>query len=195
MSRAHPEPPFAPPGRFPDLLLPGKPRVLRERPSQGKEGPEGPRWAGVEQWSRPGSGWGWPREGACPGPAGAPRSLALSWRPSQWYPEVRHHCPHTPILLVGTKLDLRDDKDTVERLRDKKLTPITYPQGLAMAREIGEGPPACRPVPVPALAHRAASLLPAPRLGQVPGVLSADAARPEDRVRRGHPGRALPAAR
>ncbi|XP_015415348.1 PREDICTED: ras-related C3 botulinum toxin substrate 3 [Myotis davidii] len=55
----------------------------------------------------------------------------------QWYPEVRHHCPHTPILLVGTKLDLRDDKDTIERLRDKKLAPITYPQGLAMAREIG----------------------------------------------------------
>lgn len=56
----------------------------------------------------------------------------------QWYPEVRHHCPNTPIILVGTKLDLRDDKDTIERLRDKKLSPITYPQGLAMAREIGE---------------------------------------------------------
>ncbi|XP_028643740.1 ras-related C3 botulinum toxin substrate 3 [Grammomys surdaster] len=57
---------------------------------------------------------------------------------AKWYPEVRHHCPHTPILLVGTKLDLRDDKDTIERLRDKKLAPITYPQGLAMAREIGD---------------------------------------------------------
>ncbi|TKS90274.1 Ras-related C3 botulinum toxin substrate 1 p21-Rac1 [Collichthys lucidus] len=51
--------------------------------------------------------------------------------------KVRHHCPNTPIILVGTKLDLRDDKDTIERLRDKKLSPITYPQGLAMAREIG----------------------------------------------------------
>lgn len=39
---------------------------------------------------------------------------------------------------MGTKLDLRDDKDTIERLRDKKLAPITYPQGLAMAREIGK---------------------------------------------------------
>ncbi|RMB95176.1 hypothetical protein DUI87_28163 [Hirundo rustica rustica] len=57
---------------------------------------------------------------------------------AKWYPEVRHHCPNTPIILVGTKLDLRDDKDTIERLRDKKLAPITYPQGLAMAREIGE---------------------------------------------------------
>ncbi|KAG2461112.1 LRC45 protein, partial [Polypterus senegalus] len=57
---------------------------------------------------------------------------------AKWYPEVRHHCPNTPIILVGTKLDLRDDKDTIERLRDKKLAPITYPQGLAMAREIGK---------------------------------------------------------
>uniref|UniRef100_A0A671E8G4 small monomeric GTPase n=1 Tax=Rhinolophus ferrumequinum TaxID=59479 RepID=A0A671E8G4_RHIFE len=65
---------------------------------------------------------------------------------AKWYPEVRHHCPHTPILLVGTKLDLRDDKDTVERLRDKKLAPITYPQGLAMAREIGEWAPPGLPV-------------------------------------------------
>lgn len=55
----------------------------------------------------------------------------------QWYPEVRHHCPLTPIILVGTKLDLRDDKDTTEKLKEKKLSPITYPQGLAMAKDIG----------------------------------------------------------
>jgi Ras-related C3 botulinum toxin substrate 1 len=56
---------------------------------------------------------------------------------AKWYPEVRHHCPSTPIILVGTKLDLRDDKNTIDKLRDKKLQPITYPQGLAMAKEIG----------------------------------------------------------
>uniref|UniRef100_A0A668A1T1 small monomeric GTPase n=1 Tax=Myripristis murdjan TaxID=586833 RepID=A0A668A1T1_9TELE len=56
---------------------------------------------------------------------------------AKWYPEVRHHCPNTPIILVGTKLDLRDDKDTIEKLKEKKLAPITYPQGLAMAKEIG----------------------------------------------------------
>ena len=38
---------------------------------------------------------------------------------------------------MGTKLDLRDDKDTTEKLREKKLSPINYPQGLAMAKEIG----------------------------------------------------------
>ena len=46
----------------------------------------------------------------------------------QWYPEVSHHCPNTPIILVGTKLDLRDDKETLEKLREKRLSPITYPQ-------------------------------------------------------------------
>ncbi|KAK0155312.1 Ras-related C3 botulinum toxin substrate 2 [Merluccius polli] len=54
----------------------------------------------------------------------------------QWYPEVRHHCPSTPIILVGTKLDLRDEKETIEKLKEKKLAPITYPQGLALAKEI-----------------------------------------------------------
>ncbi|XP_023507514.1 ras-related C3 botulinum toxin substrate 3 isoform X1 [Equus przewalskii] len=71
---------------------------------------------------------------------------------AKWYPEVRHHCPHTPILLVGTKLDLRDDKDTIERLRDKKLAPITYPQGLAMAREIVSPHPRCSLLTAPSLA-------------------------------------------
>lgn len=58
---------------------------------------------------------------------------------------MRHHCPNTPIILVGTKLDLRDDKDTIEKLKEKKLTPITYPQGLAMAKEIGMKLISCLP--------------------------------------------------
>ncbi len=48
----------------------------------------------------------------------------------QWYPEVSHHCPNTPIILVGTKLDLRDDKETMEKLKEKRLQPIGYPQVL-----------------------------------------------------------------
>ncbi|CAO2601604.1 Ras-related C3 botulinum toxin substrate 2, partial [Lemmus lemmus] len=69
-----------------------------------------------------------------------PLPSALSHSPPpQWFPEVRHHCPSTPIILVGTKLDLRDDKDTIEKLKEKKLAPITYPQGLALAKDIGMG--------------------------------------------------------
>ena len=55
---------------------------------------------------------------------------------AKWYPEVSHHCPNTPIILVGTKLDLRDDKETIQKLSEKRLAPITYPQGLAMMNEI-----------------------------------------------------------
>ncbi|KAK8984518.1 hypothetical protein V6N11_047739 [Hibiscus sabdariffa] len=27
-----------------------------------------------------------------------------------WIPELRHYAPNVPVVLVGTKLDLRDDK-------------------------------------------------------------------------------------
>ena len=55
---------------------------------------------------------------------------------AKWYPEVSHHCPNTPLLLVGTKLDLRDDTETINRLREKNLAPITYEQGMAKQKEI-----------------------------------------------------------
>lgn len=54
----------------------------------------------------------------------------------KWYPEVSHHCPNVPIILVGTKLDLRDDKETIDKLQEKKRAPITYPQGLQLLKEI-----------------------------------------------------------
>ncbi|XP_078467537.1 ras-related C3 botulinum toxin substrate 1-like [Lampetra fluviatilis] len=56
---------------------------------------------------------------------------------AKWYPEVRHHCPTAPIILVGTQLDLRDNKDTVEKLSRKMLPLITNEQGLALAKKIG----------------------------------------------------------
>eukprot|EP01098_Paradermamoeba_levis_P012833 TRINITY_DN5701_c0_g1_i4.p1 TRINITY_DN5701_c0_g1~~TRINITY_DN5701_c0_g1_i4.p1 ORF type:complete len:214 (-),score=72.24 TRINITY_DN5701_c0_g1_i4:216-857(-) len=40
---------------------------------------------------------------------------------SKWYPEVTHHCPEARILLVGTKIDLREDKATLEKLNGEKL--------------------------------------------------------------------------
>jgi Ras-related C3 botulinum toxin substrate 1 len=55
---------------------------------------------------------------------------------TQWYPEIHHHAPNTAIILVGTKLDLREDRDTIEKLREKRMAPITYPQGLQMAKDI-----------------------------------------------------------
>lgn len=55
---------------------------------------------------------------------------------SQWYPEIQHHAPNIPIILVGTKLDLRDDEDTKQKLRDRKMAPITYEAANEAAKEI-----------------------------------------------------------
>ncbi|XP_014855847.1 PREDICTED: ras-related C3 botulinum toxin substrate 1-like isoform X1 [Poecilia mexicana] len=56
---------------------------------------------------------------------------------AKWFQELQHHCPTTPIILVGTKVDLRNDSETIEALVEKKRTPITTVQGFAMAKEIG----------------------------------------------------------
>jgi hypothetical protein len=56
---------------------------------------------------------------------------------AKWYPEVSHHCPNTPIVLCGTKLDLREDPETIEKLAQKRQAPISYEQGMSMMKEIG----------------------------------------------------------
>ncbi|XP_051899363.1 ras-related C3 botulinum toxin substrate 1-like isoform X2 [Pristis pectinata] len=55
----------------------------------------------------------------------------------KWSSEVKHHCPNTPIILVGTKVDLRDDKETIEKLKERNMAPITREEGEQKAKEIG----------------------------------------------------------
>jgi len=55
----------------------------------------------------------------------------------KWTPELKHHCPGVPMILVGTKLDLRSDANTVQKLREKNQTPITFEEGLDRAKTIG----------------------------------------------------------
>jgi len=56
---------------------------------------------------------------------------------SKWVWEVKHHCPGAAIFLVGNKIDLREDADTLARLEERFLAPISTTQGQALAREIG----------------------------------------------------------
>ena len=42
---------------------------------------------------------------------------------------VTLHCPKTPFILVGTKTDLRNDADIINRLGAKHQKPITYEEG------------------------------------------------------------------
>ncbi|XP_016111723.1 rho-related GTP-binding protein RhoG-like [Sinocyclocheilus grahami] len=54
----------------------------------------------------------------------------------KWYPEVSEHCPNVPILLVGTKKDLRDDPEVLKKLKEKNLSVVSQQQGVALARQI-----------------------------------------------------------
>ncbi|CCE62373.1 hypothetical protein TPHA_0C02190 [Tetrapisispora phaffii CBS 4417] len=54
----------------------------------------------------------------------------------KWFPEVHHHCPGVPCLIVGTQVDLRDDKVIIEKLQRQRLRPITQEQGDRLARDL-----------------------------------------------------------
>lgn len=55
----------------------------------------------------------------------------------KWFPEVHHHCPGVPCLIVGTQVDLRDDPTVLEKLARQKQRPITSEAGERLARELG----------------------------------------------------------
>ncbi|KIO32633.1 hypothetical protein M407DRAFT_241329 [Tulasnella calospora MUT 4182] len=55
----------------------------------------------------------------------------------KWFPEVRHHCPGVPCLLVGTQVDLREDSGVREKLAKSKQKPISREDGERMARAMG----------------------------------------------------------
>ena len=55
----------------------------------------------------------------------------------KWFPEVHHHCPGVPCLIVGTQTDLRDDASVREKLAKQKMTPVRKEDGERMAKELG----------------------------------------------------------
>ena len=55
---------------------------------------------------------------------------------NKWIPEIRHHCPDTPIVLCGTKIDLRDDPNTIATLQKQNLAPIRREQGAKLSKKI-----------------------------------------------------------
>lgn len=52
---------------------------------------------------------------------------------NRWYPEVSHHCPGVPILLVGTKIDLRDGGVPLPA----SVVPVSQDEALKVVTEIG----------------------------------------------------------
>ena len=61
---------------------------------------------------------------------------------NKWIPEIRHHCPCAPFLLVGTKSDLRKDAHALNKLKAKGASLVDP----ARAEEKGQELAAARPV-------------------------------------------------
>ncbi|BFZ23973.1 hypothetical protein BsWGS_27012 [Bradybaena similaris] len=53
----------------------------------------------------------------------------------KWIPEVIRHCPTTPILLVGTQTDLRNDIQQLKQLAKLRQKPLSMEDGRKAARE------------------------------------------------------------
>lgn len=54
----------------------------------------------------------------------------------KWYPEISHHAAGVPFILVGTKLDLRHDSETMKRLNERHLSAKTEADGAEMAQRL-----------------------------------------------------------
>lgn len=55
----------------------------------------------------------------------------------KWVPEVTHHSPRTPFILVGTKIDLRTNEEELELLKRDGLKAVTTEQGQELANRLG----------------------------------------------------------
>ena len=53
-----------------------------------------------------------------------------------WIQEIKKYCPYTPFILVGTKIDLRNNRDEIEKLAKKKEKPVTYEEAARVAKQI-----------------------------------------------------------
>ncbi|XP_053971700.1 ras-related C3 botulinum toxin substrate 1-like [Hylaeus anthracinus] len=56
---------------------------------------------------------------------------------SRWINEIRKYCPNAPIILVGTKSDLRADVHLTLQLERYGQTPITTTKGHQLAQRVG----------------------------------------------------------
>jgi len=56
---------------------------------------------------------------------------------NKWFPEIKHHSPDVPYLLVGTKCDLRHDQSIIQQLSLKGMEIVKEAEGKRLAEEIG----------------------------------------------------------
>lgn len=56
---------------------------------------------------------------------------------TKWFPEIQHHAPDVPILLIGTKCDLRNDQSLIESLKSRGMNVVKTEEGRQAAEDIG----------------------------------------------------------
>lgn len=56
---------------------------------------------------------------------------------SKWWPEIQNHAAGVPIVLCGTKADMRSDTNVASQLASKGLRMISQQEAEARAKEIG----------------------------------------------------------
>ena len=56
---------------------------------------------------------------------------------TKWHPEIHHHCPKAKRMLIGTKMDLRQNADILAKLSRTGQAPITHEEAVNMAKQIG----------------------------------------------------------
>ncbi|KAF0973259.1 hypothetical protein FDP41_008466 [Naegleria fowleri] len=55
---------------------------------------------------------------------------------NKWVPEVRKHRPNCPLVLVGTKADIREDKSAVAKLKDQGTEIVSKEMAEQVAKAI-----------------------------------------------------------
>ncbi|XP_063739750.1 cdc42 homolog isoform X2 [Eleginops maclovinus] len=65
------------------------------------------------------------------------RPCSLRSLVDRWVPEIRQQCPDTPLVLVGTQLDLREDVQVLIQLAQNQQRPVGTEEGQQLAEELG----------------------------------------------------------
>ena len=52
---------------------------------------------------------------------------------TKWVPEIKHHCPEAPFIIVGTKTDLRNDENVLAKVGET----IKESDGQSLANKVG----------------------------------------------------------
>ena len=65
----------------------------------------------------------------------SPASFQNVWE--KWVPEIRRRCPLTPVILVGTQCDLRQDVKVLIELARRRELPVQEEDARALAEKVG----------------------------------------------------------